>query len=55
MQLGQISEKVENSYFLFGSGHSKVAKPAHQKALKKSLRMKGQSCLMLRLSHTAMR
>ena len=29
----------------------KLAKPAHQKALKKSLGIKAQSCPMLRLSH----
>ena len=44
-------------FFLGGggaSGHGKLAKPAHQKALEKSLRIKDQSCPMLRLSHKAM-
>ena len=35
------------------SGHRKLGKPAHQKALEKSLGIKDQSCLMLRLSHKA--
>ena len=44
-------------FFLGGglvSGHGKLAKPAHQKALETSLRIKDQGCPMLRLSHKAM-
>ena len=37
-----------------GSGHGKLAKPVHQNALKKPLRIKDQSCPMLPLSHNAM-
>ena len=35
-----------------GSGHGKLAKPAPQKALQKSLGIKDQSCPMLRLSQS---
>ena len=37
-----------------GSGHGNLAKPAHHKALEKSLGIKDQSCPMLRLPHKAM-
>ena len=37
-----------------GSGHDKLPKLARQKALKKSLRIKDQSCPVLCLSHNAM-
>ena len=37
-----------------GSSHGKLAKPAHEKALEKSLGIKDQRCPMLRLSHNAM-
>jgi hypothetical protein len=36
------------------SGHGKLAKPPHHRALEKSLGVKDQSCPMLRLSHKAM-
>jgi hypothetical protein len=42
-------------FFWGGSGHSKLAKSAHQKALEQSLGIKVQSRPMLRLSHKAMR
>ena len=35
----------------FGSHHDKLPKLAHQKALKRSLGIKDQSCPVLRLSH----
>ena len=37
-----------------GSGHDKLPKLARQMALKKSLRIKDQSCPVLCLSHNAM-
>ena len=37
-----------------GSGHDKLPKLAHQKALEKSLGIKDQSCPVLPLSHKAM-
>ena len=37
-----------------GSGHGKLPKPAHQRALEKPLGIKDQSCRVLRLSHKAM-
>ena len=37
-----------------GASHGKLAKPSHQMALEKPLRIKAQSCTMLRLSHKAM-
>ena len=36
------------------SGHGKLAKSTHQKALEKSLGINDQSCPVLRLSHHAM-
>ena len=41
--------------FLGGSGHEKLPELAHQKALEKSLGIKGQSCPVPRLSHKAVR
>ena len=41
-------------FFLAGSGPGKLASPAHQAALEKSLGIKDQSCPMLRWSHRAM-
>ena len=35
----------------WGSSHGDLPRPPHQKALEKSLGIKGQSCAMLRLSH----
>ena len=53
----QFGSRIEFQLFFAGgegSGHGKLAKPAHQKALKKSLGIKDQSCPMLQLSHKAM-
>ena len=58
--VGQFGSEVADSpsqtiFWGGASGHGKLAKPAHQKALEKSLGIKGQSCPMVRLSHEAMR
>jgi hypothetical protein len=46
---------LQHTVIFFGvSGHGKLAKPAHQKALEKSPRIKDQSCPMLQLPHKAM-
>ena len=51
LELAPIKPKL----FLFlGPGHGKLAKSALQKARQKSLRIKDQSCPMLRLPHKAM-
>ena len=56
--LGPITFATPDAWVLLGggggSGDGKLVKPAHQKALEKSLGIRDHSCLILRLSHTAM-
>ena len=50
------AQQLSNLLVVFwgGSGHGELAKPARQRALRKSPGIKDQSCPMLQLSHKAM-